>query len=169
VRTANGSQFAFSNTSRYTFADRELQDEDVHQVVYIQSADAEDMQERVQRTIDGFAALNTPTGPNWVLAFLDLSGAGDGHTFVCRLDFADLDQIEFGAGADPALIRAFFYLASQAEALAAARRAPQREIAAIFDEPAVTNVQIIQTFLGGASQGTRFMGGLLVNVAPLPA
>jgi hypothetical protein len=113
------------------------------------------------------AVLAELSGANWVLTHIDLAGGGDGHTFVCTMEFADTVAVAGSTGlvVDPLTLGIFFYMAAQSEALVAARNAVRPAIAALFSPPiSATQVDIVQTLVAGASKGTRFMGGLVCQI-----
>jgi len=117
---------------------------------FIESADPADMQARVA------AALAARSGSQWALAYVDLAGGGDGHTFVCTLGFAGA---LIGDGTNPETTRAYFFLASEPSALAQARSSVDAQIATLFSAPiSASSVALIQTLSAGAAKGTRFMG-----------
>lgn len=130
----------------------------------IQAATAESMQQQFDEMQANFAALNEG-GAAWLLTHLELGGGGDGHTFMFTATWADDSNgdVAVSAGGDPDLtadahFRVYFYLASQADALQAARDQVDELVAARFDEGGVQDVVITQTLLAGSPQGTRFMG-----------
>jgi hypothetical protein len=123
-------------------------------MVFIESADPVDMQQRVA------VALAAHPNVDWALTHVDLAGGGDGHTFVCTLGFA---TAEIGSGgAPPENTNLFFYMASEASALAVARTTVNPQIAALFSAPiSADRVDVDQTLMAGAAKGTRFMGCVL--------
>lgn len=135
----------------------------------LQSADAADLEAQAAALIAEFQARNEGGGVNWRIAFADLKGGGDGHTFVLTTEWvqttvlATSDGLRLNSTGGPTDIQWFFYQASQSEAILAARDAVQRRIANLFDLADVSEVRQHQTFFGGTSQGTRFMGAVLLE------
>jgi hypothetical protein len=127
----------------------------------IESADPVDMETQVAATLAEFAARSNPA---FGLAFLDLAGGGDGHTFVCTMEFGAENfvstiPIGFIAGI-------LFYMASERSALLVAREATQARLVPLLSQNQV--VTEIQTGLAGTSKGTRFMGYVFaLNIEPL--
>jgi len=131
---------------------------------YFESATPEGLSLLVQGELTARVAANVAGPQLWVLAFEDLAGAGDGHTFTQRLFFADLNANPSSAGVDPALARFFYYQAAEATALQIARTALNTPIAALDAVAGVTAIELTQTGLAGASQGTRFTGQVLATM-----
>jgi len=130
--------------------------------IFVESADPVDLKARVAAA---FAALFVESPQVvWTLAHADLAGGGDGHTFVFWAEAFDpavlggdgfaLENGEAGESTDP-----LFWMAAQSEALDNVNSAL---IASTM--PPATEMFIVQTFFGGASQGTRFMGGYFGEV-----
>jgi len=121
--------------------------------VFIESADPVDLHRRVR---EAFLALIAEPNRVWLVTFVDLAGGGHGHTFTFWAELVDVGI--FTAAQGFALTEATndtntaFWLAAQSEALVLAN---QRVLTPF------TNVEVQQTLLGGASQGTRFMGAYL--------
>jgi hypothetical protein len=126
-----------------------------------QAADPVILQQQV-RTI--FAEMVAIPGTDYLLSHLDLSGGGDGHTFVCTMEFVD-DALTGSAGIEPEPdeIAIFFYMAAQSEALAAARASIRAPMAALF--PAAGQVTVVQTLEAGAAKGVHVMGCVLCTVS----
>jgi hypothetical protein len=139
---------------------------------FIQAADPETLQRLFEQQVAEFAAKST-ADLNWGITHIDLAGAGDGHVFTLSTLWWEDGQAgspEVDGAAPPSgvgSIKMFFFMASQAEALAAARKAIQSQIAARFDEPNVDEVIEGQTLFAGAQQGTRFMGAVATGTAQL--
>ncbi len=149
-----------------------------YEIRHLQAADPETLERLFAQLQDEMLARGTEGsgGPSiWRLAFIDLAGAGDGHVFTCSSVWVNTDAVD-SAGTLPTppgirTAKVFFYMASQSEALTAARAEAQTRIAARFDEitvPPTGEVYEQQTMLAGAQQGTRFMGAVLTvnNQAP---
>ena len=139
--------------------------------LFIQAADPETMERLFTQQRNEFARINNtpPQDTDWELSHLDLAGAGDGHTFVLNTTWVKSDETTapdlFVRNAmNPSRLAIVFFMAAQAEALAAARQGAQRKLADLFDPPVnATQVAEIQTVLSGAEQGTRVMGGVLAE------
>jgi hypothetical protein len=113
----------------------------------VQSARPDDLGTRVNQALDEIAAL-----PNMqVIASMTLAGAGDGHTFTVTIEAAAMADVE--GGLTPGATGVLCYMASQAEALTAAR-----EALTLPADP-LADVQV-----AGSSGGTRFMGLLAFGV-----
>lgn len=109
-----------------------------------------------------FAALSVG-GVTFELASLDLAGSGDGHSFTVTTIWVDTSAVTTNETAPPTgvgSVRTFFYMGSQAGALARARNALAARIAARLTEAGVDEVREEQTLLAGAQSGTRFMGAV---------
>jgi hypothetical protein len=126
----------------------------------IESADPEDMETQVAGVIAEFAAR---TDPAWSITHLDLAGGGDGHAFVCVMEF---EATDLALGLDTTKVAAIvFYMASQRDALLTARLDAQARLVPALSQTGI--VTEIQTGLAGTSKGTRFMGFVLAeNVDP---
>jgi hypothetical protein len=141
--------------------------DDIVQSLFIQAADAETLDRLLFQQQLAFAKINAESSADWELSHFDLAGSGDGHTFALNTTWVDRTKVaEVSADnlVSPARMRLFFFLASQAAALGAARQRVQQKLAELFDPPVnATQVAEIQTVLSGAEQGTRVMGGVLVE------
>jgi hypothetical protein len=141
---------------------------------YLQSADSADLEEQSNAEFGAVAKLNLQIQAGegrWFTLFVDIAGAGDGHPFMFRSYSAQTDEedeLSEASGSDPALLRAFFYLASQSEALTSAAKSVIPKIAALTEDDQIESVQVIQTGASGAAQGTRVCGFVLVNIVPVP-
>lgn len=108
-----------------------------------QSSLAEDLQ---AQTMAKIAAL--PAG--YVVVDIALAGAGDGFEFMVNIEAVPTaDVLSGGFAAPPSLV---FYQASEASALGVARRLASPPSGPVADSQLV-----------GASQGTRFMGMLVLG------
>jgi hypothetical protein len=119
-----------------------------------QSADPVDLQRRVNAAL---AKLATDL-PGSILATLTLAGAGDGHTFLVKIE-ATTSGPPIGIVIPTVAARVFCYQAADALELQKAQAFAQAAALAagllfINDEQ-----------ISGASQGTRFMG-MIVGTAP---
>jgi len=132
--------------------------------LYIESAAPDDMQARVAAALAPFVPVTQDE--EWLITHVDLSGGGDGHTFVTHLELANINASQNidATGVAPGAARILYYMAAQAAALLPARRALQAQIAALFagNGGPFTSVTLLQTGFAGASQGTPFMGMLLL-------
>jgi hypothetical protein len=138
---------------------------------YVQSADASDLEVRANQALVALAEENLALDPDegFAVAFVDIAGGGDGHTFVARFFSAsniDPPPRTEAEGIDPALARIFFYQGAQSEALANARAAVNARIAALFENDDVDSIRFLQTGFAGASQGS-FCGFVLVALTPV--
>jgi hypothetical protein len=121
----------------------------------VQSADPVDLETRVNAALADLAANPIEVAPGVflpaIVSSIDLAGGGDGHTFVVTITASPVVSGGFG-GFLPATITVACYLASEAEAIAAARAAT---FARFFGDGFS---QLLDEDLEGASKGTRFMG-----------
>jgi hypothetical protein len=131
--------------------------------LYFESADPADLEAKVAAALVALA-LEQSDDTAWAIVFADLAGGGDGHSFVFNMVVAN--QLSTPAAtASPVPVgnaRFVFYLASQAEALEAAAAAADARL----DIPVGFSATYQQSWLHGASQGTRVMGGAYVLLAP---
>jgi len=111
-------------------------------VQYVQSADASDLQARVNAV---FLALSLI--PTARVTAVTLSGAGDGHTFIVEIVAAAQINIVGGAGIPPGTLVAHCYAAADAPQLVVQRIAL-----------GVTGQPLGDEQMAGSSKGTRFMG-----------
>jgi hypothetical protein len=122
-------------------------------VDFVQSAEPGDLAAGVARIA---AELDAEAGTDWVLTFIDLAGAGDGHTFVFMLTWADQNAGGIVTdGLDVEDLAPITAMASQSEAIARASFAANAAVVA----PAGLFFQALQSFLAGTSSGTRFVTG----------
>lgn len=141
--------------------------------LFIQAADPETMERLFLQQIRMFAQINNSGAQDtdWSLSHLDLAGAGDGHTFSLNTTWVKADQVSapdlsVDNALNPSRFQAFFFMAAQATALAAARQGAQRRLAALFDAPVnASQVAEAQTVFSGAEQGTRVMGGVVAAIS----
>ncbi len=163
---------ALGNTAVNILDAAALSDDSIRSL-FIQAADPETMERLFLQQIRNFASINN-TGAqdtDWRLTHLDLAGAGDGHTFALNTTWAKSDQVSapdlvVDNGLNPSRFQAFFFMAAQATALAAARQGAQRRLADLFEDPVnASQVAEAQTVFSGAEQGTRVMGGVVAAVS----
>lgn len=129
----------------------------------VQSASPEGLRRQIAQFAAAIVARPITTS-DWEFAFIDLAGGGDGHTFVAVLEAAD-DQSggpfpnANGIEANKLPPGPATWIGSQSEALDKRNDAEEvrfdDDLADLFDPPVTT---VSETFLAGASQGTRFMG-----------
>ena len=131
---------------------------DGRRVDFVQSSEPGDLAAGVARIA---AELEAEAPGDWLLVYIDLAGAGDGHTFVFMLTWADQTAADLTTdGLDAEDLAALAAMASQSEALARASFAANR--AAVDAEPPLVAVyEALQSFMAGTSSGTRFVTGSL--------
>ena len=110
-------------------------------VRFVSSADAADLQDRLISALQEIAALPG----NIRLASLDLTGSGEGQTFLVTIFAAPLANI-FGVEANPAAITARCFLA-----------ADPYELAQTYARLQLAGLDVSNAQLAGASSGSRFM------------
>lgn len=131
---------------------------------------AEELESRIETIRAGFEALNAGQSltNEWRLAFLDIGGAGYGHNFFAVLQWGNdlFNPAQFAViGALPDKIRIMVFSAASTGALEVARLDANARFARIaVAEGLAPSYLIRQTFYDGASQGTRFMGALSIEV-----
>jgi hypothetical protein len=131
------------------------------------------MQARFRARIAAIIAENTarqaalPPKLPFNIYEMNISGGGDGHTFV-----VDLLLSTYDSGTDPTQswsaedlgeVDAFFWLASSEEGL---RGAAAATLAAAF-EAGVQDIETVAVGTAGSAKGTRFMGFLAGEVESL--
>jgi hypothetical protein len=130
--------------------------------LFIQSADAEDLQAKVN------AAIDATTG---AIASISLAGAGDGHTFVVLIESAPSVDVEGGLPASSAVTPVIFYEAGSGEELAVAKTAAgvPPPLTNPNPPPATLPYVLIGEELAGSSKGTVFMGMSVFGLAEIPS
>lgn len=132
-------------------------------VLFVQSAEPEDLEDKVNAAIAALAPAATS-----VITALSLFGAGDGHTFGVIVESALLTAV--GGGALPGIVGSDqltvvrCYLAGSADELAAARAAAGVPAALSGVAWNVTDEQ-----MAGGSKGTRMMGMTVYSFSATPA
>jgi hypothetical protein len=127
----------------------------------LQSADAADLQDKVNSYIASLDALTT------LITDITLAGAGDGHTFVVLVESAPQGSVQGGlpcgnsGGIAPSLVRCF--LAGTAEELLRAQTATGVPASVLGVGYSAMDVQ-----MAGASKGTRFMGMTVFSLDSVP-
>lgn len=129
---------------------------------YAQSANIADLEARVNFILN--QVLNDETeSQNFLLTHVHVAGGGSGHTFVCVLYFGDLNVLAGTMGLDISATLPFmaFFTAADAQEIGAQRVQAQARAGANF-----TFGTVIQrnTWLAGAQQGTKYVGGLLFSL-----
>jgi hypothetical protein len=124
------------------------------ETVFIESAQADDLEDRVNIALDAIFAAS----PARVVTAIALAGAGDGHTFTVAIDSALVSDATGGL-ALPGGAAVSCYLASENEALTIARAVLKAGLAA--------DSIVVDEQLAGGAKGTRFMG-LVVGAASQP-
>jgi hypothetical protein len=133
-------------------------------VDFIQAAGPRDLAARIAQLAKELAAEIAEH--SWVLTFIDLAGAGDGHTFVFMLTWADETGADISASGLPADdLGATVAQASESEALSLASFGANAGAVRVEDELLVFDA--FQSYLAGTSSGTRFMTGVVGEVEPV--
>lgn len=143
----------------------------------LQSADPDDMKAKFDAAVAEVAALNVlildafPEDPELQLSFADasLAGGGDGHTFTLILTWVPVvsNQLAILTGVDEDLlvpgegVNGHFCLASTAQALNPAFTDLVNAAALEDAQSELLGITTVWQAHAGASQGTRFMAGII--------
>jgi hypothetical protein len=126
----------------------EILDTDNRRFIVVQSADPVDLKTQVMAAIA--VLLNDDIA--WEIAFVDLAGGGDGHTFVFMMEIVNPAEFEHADGQSLIAFDMANWLASEQEALTIV------DNAALAASVVGQEAAIFQTMVAGACKGTRFMG-----------
>ncbi len=140
---------------------------DAPQVLFIESADPVDLQDKVNAAI---GALDTQSS---VITNITLAGAGDGHTFVVLVEVSEPAGTTSGLGAGSQqgslVTQVRCYLGGSDEELVKARLGAAVPAPVVTGDPPITvPYALVDEQVAGGAKGQRFMGMEIYTIVSIP-